>query len=321
MKSENIRLEILSIILNRPNHGYFIFKHLQSKGFDIERTEVYRNIRILKTEGLIEGEKQETSKGIEKEILRITKEGKIFYNESMFLTLQRIMDLMNEQIAVKINEFGIQFFKDHKSLNFIKQLALGKKIRILLDFQHDLISSMHYHYIASSLGNLGKHFEVFIQYYDKPIRKFDEFTDINDYMEGLDKLEKVEKIEPHSIDVILGFRYDQKNEIVTKMQNEWGLYLKSQGFLFFGTYLEPIRKDPMFDELISGIFHENDQEFIEALPKVRMTEGLRGLQKLPILDFHLKDNELLEQLNQFFKEIEKYAIANYFTIFACKTLR
>ncbi|AEH50332.1 PadR family transcriptional regulator [Pseudothermotoga thermarum] len=79
-----LKAAILAVVKNNPSHGYSLLSDLQELGFDISKyhpSVIYRILRNLEAEGLLESEWQTFKAGPARRVYKITQKGELFLKQ------------------------------------------------------------------------------------------------------------------------------------------------------------------------------------------------------------------------------------------------
>ncbi|MBN1214033.1 MAG: PadR family transcriptional regulator [Candidatus Lokiarchaeota archaeon] len=78
-KSELIQFEVLKILNNTPTYGYDLFLILSENGIIQKSSYLYKILRFMKNNGLVQGDTNDSSNGPNRIILTLTQKGKELY--------------------------------------------------------------------------------------------------------------------------------------------------------------------------------------------------------------------------------------------------
>lgn len=102
-KTDRIRFNVLKLLKEQPTHGYDLFLILKEDDFINQASDLYRVIRRMKKNGLIEEETIDSDIGPNKKILHLTQEGiEEYYDwliDSAELFFGILLDVMIERFS------------------------------------------------------------------------------------------------------------------------------------------------------------------------------------------------------------------------------
>ncbi|MHA1681929.1 MAG: PadR family transcriptional regulator [Promethearchaeota archaeon] len=172
MKSDEVRFAILKRLKMMPSYGYELFTTFKDMYEITDSSKLYKILRSMKSEGLIEAIGTQKENGRDREILNITTEGKQAYFNHIYesatffiqLILESMIERMGEEVVTRFKEWGLGHMFD-------------SCMEILLDLSYSLESQL------MLLNNIISYFEEMPNFYllttNEEIGKLGRFSTIN----------------------------------------------------------------------------------------------------------------------------------------------
>lgn len=309
MTQSSLRFEILKLLKESPTHGYDLFIILQDEEMVKNASDLYKVLRKLKDEGIINEEKEESSSGPEKKILSLSKKGLIEYFERIIDSARDFMDLLMD-INVKQNYFVDSVINNK---NYTIPDLEGKKIYFNIQM---LNPRMQVAIIKRILLPLNKEMSLFI---NEPSVNRKLFRAFERTKIGINFINKSMSLKPHSVDIILSdlFAFYENKELVkNEMDNLFNL-LEAGGSFFIVLPGKNMREPPqMFNMIINQAFKDMPKEVLpklgELFPEFAIHNKSNLLEK-ETLSPPVPNLKLIAELEEFignilknsFKQVEK----------------
>jgi len=240
MKTNEVQIEILKILNIMPNHGYDLYLSLREP-FEIKNpSELYKVLRIMLREGLIEESKKEKENGRERVIYTLSKRGQKHYYQTVLKSAMLFVDLMSDLITKKTKDF---FFEEIVTHGFDSIFSKESNIYVYLDipFERQI-------YFLNQ----------FAQHFKKPQNFYFRFNEVpnskirsNNPLIKINILDQNLNIKPKTIDTLISFThllFPIKNS-----KEKWIELLKPNGNALILYYNRRIRVLPL---LLGGIIQE-----------------------------------------------------------------
>lgn len=265
MKSKEVRFAILKSLSLGKEHGYGLYSHLKNEQDIKNPSEIYKVLRKMKNDGVIEVIEVEKQGKREREILGLSTLGMEEFYQELFNSSRYFLDLISETATRRLSEDIVTRFNDEE-LSYIFQYN-----SVFVDFYFPIERQLQ------MIDQIKKYFEHEPAFYIRlsEVNKNDPV--VNKTTPGINFLDENMTLRVNSIDLIFLMKPITEDMFTHQDANLLSL-LKKDGTLITATLRNDLRIfTPMIVDRIKNFFRDLFEEPIasklhETMSKLLFTD-------------------------------------------------
>ncbi len=286
MKSDDLYFTILKELMLGPGHGYDLFMQLREMHEIKNPSELYKLLRSMKQDGIIQVALTEKVNGREREILEITPSGIEMYYKRLFDASKAFLNLISETAIRRLGEGFAQQL--HSELANIFKVSERVYLDLTIPIEQQLLI----------VNQIHRYFEKSPVFYIKVNPEHTKSHALNRAPAGVQFLDENMLLKPQSIDLLLMMRaFSPTGDAETSTFS----LLKPTGILVAATLRENLRDvTPFILRGIGNLFKDLFDEQVSSNLMALFSELLYS--RLFYSDF-VSNKNIEETLARHFKSV------------------